>query len=144
MPRSALARHRTALITLSIWLQACASHRPVPQDMSALTGHTVKVRSAEPFPIMRPGDTVAPIPVRMVRRVEGRVRRVAGDTLAIAHGVDASGRRALEVVNVVRTPATEIIVSQTDWRRTTILLAVITAALVGFAAFAASQITYAY
>jgi hypothetical protein len=69
---------------------------------------------------------------------------VAGDTLAIAHGLDATGRRALEVVNVVRTPNTEIIVSQTDWRRTTILLAVLTAAFIGFAAYAASQISYGF
>jgi hypothetical protein len=70
---------------------------------------------------------------------------VAGDTLVLARGlsdatsVDASFRHGREMVSLVRTPATEVVVSETDWRRTWIAIGVVTVALVGFAAFAASQ-----
>jgi hypothetical protein len=113
--------------------------------MAPLVGRQVKVRAMDPFPFSRAGDT-SQVALRFTTFLEGRVQRVAGDTLVLARGlsdatsVDASFRHGREVVSVVRTPATEVVVTETDWRRSWIAIGVVAVAIVGFVAYAASQI----
>lgn len=83
--------------------------------------------------------------------VEGRLVRVAGDTLIVERGSGVALNSQLnrvkgshELLTVVRTPGTEVTVRQVDRARTTLLVLGITAVLIGLAALAASQIEYSF
>ncbi|MFL5504143.1 MAG: hypothetical protein ACJ77T_05225 [Gemmatimonadaceae bacterium] len=145
---------RVIVLAATIWSQACVVHRPAPADMSTLTDARVRVSSADPF-VLSEADSTSGTPMLChATALDGRIRRVAGDTLVltrvsrVAAAIEADGSRSVcprrEFVTFVRTPATEMRVRRTDAKRTTFLLVGIAAAFIGFAAFAASQIEYGF
>ena len=149
--RSTRTRRATIALALAIWSQACVVHRPTPADGSLQHGTDVRIRSVVPLELTRQTDTLPAITVCCVTAVEGRFVRAAGDTLVLERGSGVAvmsdmsrirGQR--EILTVVRTSGTEVTVRQIDAGRTTALLLGITAAIVGFVAYAASQIEYSY
>jgi hypothetical protein len=110
----------------------------------------VRIRSVAPLALTRQRDTLPAVTVCCTNSVEGRFVRVAGDTVVLERGGDAVNsnldriRGQHETLAVVRTPETEVTLRQTDRARTTVLLLGITAAVIGLAALAASQIEYGF
>ncbi len=149
MSRS-IPTHRAA-IALAMWSQACVVHRPIPADVSLRDGADLRIRSVAPLELTRQTDSLPAIAVCCVTTVEGKFVRAAGDTIVLERGSGVAINSSLnrtqgyhEMLNVVRTSATEVTVRQVDRGRTTLLLLGIAAALVGLAAFAASQIEYSW
>jgi hypothetical protein len=128
--------------------------RPLPTDVSVPNGARVRARSTMPFDLNDPDASLGAMPLCRATTVEGRVRRVMGDTVVLervsgvvnapeADGV-LRGCPTCDIVRFVRTSDTEMTVRETHKGRTTLLLVGIAAALIGFAALGASQIEYAY
>lgn len=144
-------RTRRAAIALAIWSQACVVHRPIPADASFRDGTDLRIRSVAPLELTRQTDSLPAITVCCVTTVEGKFVRAAGDTIVLARGSGVAINSNLnrtqgyhEILTVVRTSGTDITVRQVDRTRTTLLLLGIAAALVGLAAYAASQIEYSW
>ena len=149
--RSIRTRRARIALALAIWSQACVVHRPAPADGSLRPGTDVRIRSVVPLELTRQTDTLPAVTVCCLTTVEGRFVRVAGDTLVLERGSGVAINSGLtripgqhEILTVVRTSGTEVTTRQTDRARTTALLLGITAAIVGFLAYAASQIEYSY
>lgn len=110
----------------------------------------MRIRSVAPLALTRQRDALPAVTVCCTNSVEGRFVRVAGDTVVLERGGDAVNsnldriRGQHETLAVVRTPETEVTLRQTDRARTTVLLLGITAAVIGLAALAASQIEYGF
>lgn len=151
MPRSARALRATFALALTIWTQGCMATRPVASNMELPPGTRVRVRSAVPFTLTREGDTTGSKTAHPVTIVDGEVRRVAGDTLVLERlfsvptSADGSTFRAQrEAVALLRTPATEVTVRSVHWPRTMALIGGITLVVVGFIAYAVSQIEFGF
>jgi hypothetical protein len=149
MSRSIRARRGVIALALTIWSEACVVHRPIPGDESPRQGTDVRVRSLVPLDLKRQADTLSPIPVCCTTVVEGKLVRVAGDTIVLGRGSGFAVTSDMsripvqrEILTVVRTSETEVTVRQIDGASTTALLVGITAAVVGLLALAASQIQY--
>jgi hypothetical protein len=143
------SRRGAAALALAIWCQACMVHRPPSNDLAALQGHEVRVRSATSFPITR--EVAGKSTLWSVTSIQGRVIRVVGDTLALDRvaGVATSSegnriRPQPEVVTLVRTPATEITVLRLHRGRTAALVLGVSAVVVGLLALAVSQIEFGF
>jgi hypothetical protein len=110
----------------------------------------VRVRSAEPFTLSQPNAASMLETVCRVTAVDGFVVRMVGDTLVLGHPHDVTvavesgtGARRCpegEDVTLILTPAMAVTEKQVDRGRTTALLVGLAAALVAFAAYAASNI----
>jgi len=138
-------------MALAIWSQACAVHRPIPPDGSIRPGSSVRIRSATPLGITRQTDSLPTMTVCCTTTVEGKLVRIAGDTIILDRGSRVAVMSNLsrisgqpEILAVLRTPGTEVTVRQTDRGRTTALILGIAVVLVGLAALAASQIDYGF
>jgi hypothetical protein len=134
-----------------MWSQACVVHRPLPADVSIRNGADLRIRSVAPLELTRQTDSLPATTVCCVTTVEGKFVRAAGDTIVLERGSGVAINSSLnrtqgyhEMLNVVRTTATEVTVRQVDRARTTLLIVGIAAALVGLAALAASQIEYSF
>jgi hypothetical protein len=142
---------RCATLALTIWTLACTSHRPVAQGVPLPVGRTVRVRSAEPFILRQPGY---PATVCRSTSLSGEVRRMIGDTLIVEHSrdmsaaPDADGRAGTcptnQVLGVMLAPSMEVTEHRLDRGRTTVLILGLAAALIGFAAYAASNMEYTF
>lgn len=151
MYRSNRSRRAAIALALAIWSQACSVHRATTPDEVLRVSSDVRIRSVEPLQLTRQTDTLPPIAVCCLTTVEGRLVRVAGDTLVVERGSGVALNSQLnrvkgshELLTVVRTSGTEVTVRQVDRARTTLLVLGITAALIGLAALAASQIEYGF
>lgn len=146
MERSA----RRAAIALMCWTQACTAYRPAPANVPLAIGRPVRIRAAEPFALGQSAIGFMSPTVCRATALRGYVMRTVGDTLLLgsAHDIaaapelDGSTRRCPEnqAVAIVLTPTIEITEQRTDRGRTTALIVGLVAALVGFAAYAASNI----
>jgi hypothetical protein len=149
MSRSIRTRRGAIALALTTWSQGCVVHRPTPGDALLRQGSELRVRSVAPLQLTRQTDTLPAVAVCCLTSVEGRFVRVAGDTLVLERGSGVAITSDLsripaprDTLTVVRTPATEVTVRETDRARTTALLLGIAAAIIGLAALAASQIQY--
>lgn len=140
-----------AAIALAMWSQACVVHRPIPADASLQNGTDLRIRSVAPLELTRQTDSLPAITVCCLTTVEGKFVRAAGDTIVLERGSGVAISSNLnrtqgyhEILTVTRTSGTEVTVRQVDRGRTTLLLLGIAAALVGLAAYAASQIEYSW
>ena len=143
-------RARCATVVLTVWTQACTVYRPAPANVPLAIGRPVWIRSAEPFALGRSAVGFMSPTVCRATALRGYVMRAVGDTLLLgsAHDIaaapelDGSTRRCPEnqAVAIVLTPTMEITERRTDRGRTTVLVLGIVAALIGFAAYAASNI----
>ncbi|HEX6626677.1 MAG TPA: hypothetical protein VF105_01865 [Gemmatimonadaceae bacterium] len=151
MSRSSRRRRGAIALGLTTWSQACVAHRATNANEAFRVSSDVRIRSAAPLQLTRQTDTLPPIAVCCVTTVEGRLVRVAGDTLIVERGSGVALNSQLnrvkgshEVLTVVRNSATEVAVREVDRTRTTLLVVGITAVLIGLAALAASQIEYSF
>ena len=149
--RSTRVRRAAIALVLAIWSQACAVHRVTNAGEVLPVNSDLRIRSVAPLQLTRQTDTLPPIAVCCVTTIEGRLVRVAGDTLVVERGSGVALNSQLnrvkgshEVLTVVRTSETEVTVRQGDGVRTTLLVLGITAALIGLAALGASQIEYSF
>jgi len=114
---------------LVAWTQACAVYGPAPLNTPLTEWREVRVRSAEPFPLKVATSASTLVTACRATDVEGRVRRMAGDTLVLATSRDAPAAPAADGrpgtcprygdVTVVLTPAMALDAKEVDGERTT-------------------------
>lgn len=146
MPRGVLA------ILLTAWSQGCYAYQR-PANAGALPYNAgVELRSTSPFAVRLAVERRAAEVVCHATLVRGAVRHMWGDTLLIdlssapIAAVEPNGAtRACPrggVVLVERSSAAALTQATLEGTRTTLMLLGIAAVVVGFLAYAASQIEY--
>ena len=135
------------VLALTLWAQACMVYRAPPSDPALLRGREVRVRSQTPFSVTAgAGGTAVQ---RSVTTVEGKVTRVAGDTLVMERmastAVDGSYtrfRRQQEIVTLTLEPGSEVTVHELHRGRTALLVIGVPAVVVGVLALLVSQMEF--
>src|SRR5688572_11190680 len=151
MASSARRRAYTAFVALTsfAWGQGCSSYQR-PRSVLLTPGSNVRLQATTPLLVQRPGESTTDRACHATV-VQGVLSAVAGDTLVFSQvkGVLAADAREracarLGAGTTVVRPSTGSTLTERRYSaaRTTGLVLGLAAALVGFAAFAASQIEY--
>jgi hypothetical protein len=153
MPTARPHRRLAAFVAASslFFVEACHAYQRPPPGKGISFDSRVRLQSVEPFAVLPVvADTGAAVRDCRATRVEGHVAKASPDSLTFrglvhvvpANSDAASCQWAKTSSVIVPIAGADVAVNRVSGKRTAILLLVITAAVVGFAAFAASQIDY--
>ncbi len=153
MPTARPHRRLAAFVAVSslFFVEACHAYQRPPPGKGISFDSRVRVQSVEPFVVLpAAADTAAPARDCSATRVEGYVAKASPDSLTFrglmsvvpANGDAASCRWARTSSVIVPIAAADVAVNRVSGKRTAILLLVIAVTVVGFVAFAVSQIDY--
>jgi hypothetical protein len=134
---------------LAIWTQACVAYHPAPSNTRLTEWRQVRVSSAEPFAVKVATSASTLVTACRATEVEGRVRRMAGDTLVLAttgdvamapepDGLPRSCPRTNDVT-IVLTPAMDLEAEEVDGERTTGFVIGLSLAAVSFVLYRVSH-----
>ena len=144
------ATRAVAALGLSVWPLACTTYSAPRAGRPLSSANRIRVEAPVPIQVWAPAGSLTEVPLCRVARIEGKLERMAGDTLVfrvVDHvttipGASRSDKcpRLDSGVTVVRTDEMRVTQQRFSPGRTTVLVLTMLAVLVGLAAAGASQI----